>query len=127
MLDDGVILKSQAQLAASLKAGWNEAALAAAGRICARIAARELARASYVLRATMPASGGLAAALDAGGFSVLREGGAASVLCRREDLPRAVAVLREHGVKGAIAAERVDYVFGESNPPFERLRGALKR
>src|SRR5205085_12372429 len=42
VLDDGVILKSQAQLAASLKAGWNEAALAAAGRICARIAAREL-------------------------------------------------------------------------------------
>jgi hypothetical protein len=74
----------------------------------------------------MPPSGGLARALDAGGFSVLREGDAASVLCRREDLPRAVALLREHGVKGAIAAERVDYVFAESNPPYERLVRALK-
>jgi ATP phosphoribosyltransferase len=126
VLDDGVILKSQAQLAASLKAEWKDAALAVAGHICARIAARELARTSYVLRATIPASEGLAAALGAGGFSVLREGGAASVLCRRDDLPRAVALLREHGVKGAIAAERVDYVFGESNPPFERLRAAVK-
>ena len=61
-----------------------------------------------------------------GGFSVIREGGAASVLCRREDLPRAVGLLREHGVKGVIAAERVDYVFAESNPPFARLTAALK-
>src|SRR5438105_10679222 len=127
VLDNGVILKSQAQLAASLEAQWSEAALAAAGRICARIAARELARASYILRATMPSSGALPAALDVGGFSVIREGGAAAVLCRREDLPRAVGLLREHGAKGAIAAERVDYVFAESNPPFARLTAALTR
>lgn len=127
VLDDGVILKSQAQLAASLNAPWSEAALAAAGRICARISARELARTSYVLRAGVPSGGGLAAALEERGFSVLRgEGGMASVLCRREDLPRAVDLLRAHGVKGAIAAEHVDYVFAESNPPFARLTAALK-
>ena len=57
ILDDGVILKSQAQLAASLKARWDAKALAAAERLTSRIAAREQARNSYVLRATLPRSG----------------------------------------------------------------------
>src|SRR5260370_24347033 len=57
VLEDGVILKSQAQLAASLKAEWGRAPLAAAGRLTARIAARELARNSYLLRAAIGGRG----------------------------------------------------------------------
>jgi len=34
--------------------------------------------------------------------------------------------LREHGVKGAVAAEPVDYVFGGVNPLMQRLRATLK-
>ena len=45
-LVDGTILKSQAQLAAALKARWSTDALKAAETLTARIAARELARAS---------------------------------------------------------------------------------
>jgi len=53
VLDDGVILKSQAQLAAIIEGEWGRAPLAAAGALDARIAARELARNSYLLRAAI--------------------------------------------------------------------------
>src|SRR6185436_19812765 len=53
VLDDGVILKSQAQLAASVKARWDRHALDAAERLTARITARELARNSYLLRVAL--------------------------------------------------------------------------
>lgn len=127
VLEDGVILKSQAQLAAALTARWNPDALAVAGRICARIAARELARGSWLLRAEIPdTEGDLGAALAEAGVSVAgASGGAPSLLCRREQLSRAVAVLREHGVRGAIAAERVEYIYNEENPAFARLTSAL--
>src|SRR5690349_17553656 len=54
ILDDGLILKSQAQLAASLRASWSKSALDAADRLTARIAARELARSTYQLRVALP-------------------------------------------------------------------------
>ena len=50
MLDDGVILKSQAQLAASLTADWDANARAAAQSLLARLGARERAKASHMLR-----------------------------------------------------------------------------
>lgn len=126
VVDDGVILKSQAQLAAALNAEWSAPALESAARICARIAAREVARNSYLLRAAFPESGRLAADLTREGFSMVVSGdGAQSLLCRGDELSRAVTLLREHDVKGPIATERVEYVFGESNVPFARLTAAL--
>jgi ATP phosphoribosyltransferase len=126
VLDDGVILKSQAQLAAALNAEWSAPALESAARICARIAAREVARDSYLLRAAFPESGRLAADLTREGFSMVVSGdGARSLLCRGDELSRAVTLLREHDAKGPIATERVEYVFGESNVPFARLTAAL--
>ncbi len=129
VLDDGVILKSQAQLAAALKADWSAEALQSAGRICARIAARELARNSYALRAALPATAdGVLAELSAAGISLLGHAdGMYSLLCPRDQMPAAMALLRAHGIKGHIAVERVEYVFGESNPAFARLSAALVR
>ena len=49
------------------------------------------------------------------------------ILCRRESLADAVNLLRTNGVTGAVAAEPAAYVFGETNPPMQRLEGALKR
>ena len=129
VLEDGTILKSQAQLAASLKAQWSKPALAAAARLTSRIAARELARNSYLLRARI---GGRGEAIVAGlaklGCSVLSQpaskNGSHVILCRRERLSDAVAHLREHGVQGSVAAEPVDYVFGEVNPLMQRLQAA---
>src|SRR5581483_2966746 len=53
VLDDGTILKSQAQLAASTAAEWDDPALAAAAQLTARVAARELARNTHILRARL--------------------------------------------------------------------------
>jgi ATP phosphoribosyltransferase len=53
-LDDGIILRSQANLIASLTAPWGEAARAAARAILARIAASEEARQSREVRARLP-------------------------------------------------------------------------
>ena len=77
VLDDGLILKSQAQLAASLNAAWNKPALAAAERLTARIAARELARGSYVLKVALPRAPGkiLAALAKEAGCTVLSRPG----------------------------------------------------
>ncbi len=130
ILDDGVILKSQAQLAASLKAPWANAALAAAGRLTARFAARELARSSYLLRLpagraaarTLPALAKLGCAPMEGDTSK----GERTLLCPRAALMNAVAILREAGA-GAITAEPVEYIFRGENPLFARLNTALAR
>ena len=53
-LDDGVILRSQANLVASLKAAWTPSARAAARAILTRIAATEEARRSREVRARLP-------------------------------------------------------------------------
>ena len=127
VLDDGVILKSQAQLAAALRADWSEAALQTAGRLCARIAARELARNRYVLRAAISGNNDkLRADLARSGVSVIAAAdGVQTLLCSREELSSVVATLRKLGTKGEITVERVEYIFGESNPPFARLTAAL--
>src|SRR5690606_24997778 len=55
VLDDGVILKSQAHLVASLKAEWTPTQLAAARVILDRIAAEERARSHREIRALVQA------------------------------------------------------------------------
>ena len=55
IVDDGVILKSQANLVASLTAPWGPAARAAARAILMRIAATEEARRTREVRARLPA------------------------------------------------------------------------
>jgi ATP phosphoribosyltransferase len=130
VLEDGLVLKSQAQLAASLRASWNIAALEAADRLTARIAARELARSSYLLRVALPRSGAkIVQSLEKDcGCSVLLQNGAEHVLlCPRSRLSEAVGLLRGKGVHVPVAAERADYVFAEVNQLTNRLRQALKR
>jgi len=131
VLEDGVILKSQAQLAASLKAKWTKTALDAAERLTARIAARELARSSYVLRLTLSRKAGKLLRLlehDMGCTALSRNGASEQeVLCPRERLSDAVEVLRSRGMEASVVAERADYIFGEGNPVIERLRAALRK
>jgi len=133
VLDDGVILKSQAQLAASLKAQWSKQAFGLAERFTARIAARELARASYVLRVQLPkkAKNILASLEKKTGCTALgaAEGkdGGSTILCPRESLSDAVALFRASGLDAPVAVEPADYVFGRANPLMQRLHSALKR
>ena len=99
----------------------------------ARVAARELARASYILRVVL-AKGAekiLAALAKDAGCTVISRGngggGETLILSPRGRLSDAVSVLRAKGVHSAVAAEPADYVFAEGNPLMKRLRAALKR
>jgi len=53
VLDDGIILKSQAQLACALNAPWNVHALETAEKLIARTAPRDKARIAKILRAAI--------------------------------------------------------------------------
>jgi len=133
-LDDGTILKSQAQLAASLKARWTKPVLAAAGRLLQRVAARETARGSHVLRVRIEkkAQDVLAALAEGAGCTVLTRpakgnlAGGHAILCPRDRLMDAVAILRARGVAAPVTAQDADYVFADGNPVLGRLTAALK-
>jgi ATP phosphoribosyltransferase len=135
ILDDGVILKSQAQLAASLKADWNNAAFQAAERLTTRIGARELARSSHILRVRIESGSDDVMALLAkeAGCSLLsrpaqtNRSGEHSILCPRDRLMDAVAALRARGVKGAVTVHEADYAFVEENAMMAKLTAALGR
>lgn len=118
-LEDGVILQSQAQLAASLTAQWNDAARAAAEKLLARLNARERAKASLVLRARLDGNpdktlkivtGQIAATVlsrpAAGNVS-----GEYSLLVPRSALMEAITLLRASGCAEGVTAQEVDYVF----------------
>jgi ATP phosphoribosyltransferase len=130
-LDDGSILKSQAQLAASVKARWDKKALATAEQFTARIAAREVARTSQILHlhfGKQPAN--ILSTLQKLGCSILSQpknkSGDYDILCPRERLMEATAALRAAAIKGAIAVRESDYVFAATNPVMDKLRAALK-
>jgi ATP phosphoribosyltransferase len=134
LLDDGTILKSRAQLAASLSAKWTSGAASAAKMLLARLAARERAKAALVLRARL---GGkpepvLAAAATLG-VSVLSRpakgnaDGEYSLLCPRGKLTEAITLLRRGGAGGAVTAQTVDYVFETEDPLVAEFESKLPK
>lgn len=132
-LDDGTILRSQAQLAASLKADWSVEARAAAKTLIARLSARERARAALVLRVRLDAK--TDAILDAlageAGTSVLSRpaagnvAGECAILCPRDNLMRAIEFLRANGSQGAITVQDANYVFADDDPLLAAFEQAI--
>jgi len=128
VLADGTILKSQAQLAASLAIDWEPQAASAAKVLLARLAARERAKNTLVLRARL---GGVEAlqAMTALGVSVLsrpaNEEGEHSLLCPRPQLMSAISALRRHGAGGSVTAETADYVFETDDPLVSAFESAI--
>jgi ATP phosphoribosyltransferase len=133
-LEDGTILKSQAQLAASLSARWDAGARSAAKTLLARIAARERAKTSLVLRARLKKNSdavlvSLAKRAQVSLLSRPAKGNAAgeySLLCPRGHLMEAITILRRQGGGGSVTAQNVDYVFETEDPlvaAFEKVIG----
>jgi ATP phosphoribosyltransferase len=122
-LADGLILRSQAQLAASLKAGWSQAQLAAAERLLRIVEARSAALGSATL--TWPATGERA---EANAVDALVAAGATrrphGLLVEIGQLAQASLALTAAGL-GPVTAARPDFVFEVGCPPFERLRDRL--
>jgi ATP phosphoribosyltransferase len=132
MLDDGTILKSRAQLAASLSAKWTSEAAGAAKVLLARLAARERAKAALVLRAGISgkADAVLAAAARLGVTVLSRPGSASgeySLLCPRGKLTEAITLLRRRGASRVVTAQTVDYVFETDDPLVTEFEASLAK
>ncbi len=121
-LEDGTILESQAQLAASLAADWDVDARETADALLSRIGARERAKASHVLRVKLDKDA--QKTVTALGLKVLSESsGEYALLCPREKLMDAMAAL---GGEGATVQD-VEYVFDGAEPLSEKLFCALSK
>ena len=118
-LADGVILRSQAQLAASLRIAWNAEQLASAERLLRVVEARAAALTSATL--VWPASGNrdeakVVDALVARG-ALRRPNG---LLVASSQAPEAAAALTAAGL-GPVTAAKPDFVFEVACPAFEAL------
>jgi ATP phosphoribosyltransferase len=123
VLADGLILRSQAQLAASLGAAWTAGQLAACRRLLSIIEAR--ARGKTVASLTWPeaqdAAGRAAAAPFVAPDAAARANG---VLLERSKLFAAAAALAAAGV-GPVSVEQPAYVFEAACPAADRLAAAV--
>jgi ATP phosphoribosyltransferase len=128
ILEDGTILESQAQLAASLNAPWNAVARSAAETLLSRIAAREKAKSSQVIRVRLngKAESVLAALAATGTTTLSQSGDDYALVCPRKNLMAAIALLKASG-SGAATVEEVDYLFEPSNTLYAKIEAALRQ
>ncbi|GEO99359.1 ATP phosphoribosyltransferase [Methylobacterium haplocladii] len=131
ILDDGIILRSEANLVASLKAPWGESQRGALRAVLGRIAAEERARTSREVRAALPESGGL----DLASLAALHEAelpygapkgldGEIVLRCPAEAVFALADALVQAGAR-AVSVRRIDYAFAAENPLAERLLARL--
>jgi ATP phosphoribosyltransferase len=131
VLDDGVILKSEAQLAAALRADWTEDARKAIANLLDRLGARDRARNSQVLRVRLDknADAILARLAEEAGASLMSRPADSSgeyvILCPRPRLMQAIASLRAAGCDAPATTQDADYVFDTQNPLYAALSAAL--
>ena len=128
ILDDGVLLRSQANLVASLGADWSEAARESARAILSRIAAEEEARTTReVTTALANPAPALIAAAEAQFSARLRyraADGRLTLNCPQDKVaPLADWLIAQGADHVSVAA--LDYVFSAANPLYEKLVSRL--
>ncbi len=128
ILDDGVMLCSQANLVASLGANWDAHALGTARAMLSRISAEEDARTSREVRARIP--GDIAQVVreagEAFGARALLgvDGERVSLVCPSAQVAPLADWLISRGAEH-VAVSALDYVFSAVNPLFDRLMSRL--
>lgn len=124
ILSDGVILKSQAQLTASLITPWTDGQIESLARLLAVVEAK--GRAAKLATLVWPAeqdAAGQAAVAPFVGQGARRANGA---LLATADLFEAAAALGAAGVE-PVTVSRPDYVFESRSAVLDKLRGRLAR
>jgi len=127
VLDDGTMLKSEANLVASLVADWSPSALKTARTILGRIAAEEEARTHRTLRAEFARLPQSLAQRAAQAFDVMpfgEQSDSVSFHCRKSAIFAVTEWLLAEGATRVSVSES-DYVFLASNPLIERLETRL--
>lgn len=133
VLDDGVILKSEANLVASLTADWSKRALFAARALLDRLDARERAESHMLVAARGPfdaekMAGDLERHYQCAGdmVSTFKGGGELRVICPTAQVQAVAYHLREAGAE-TVSASKADYLFAAENALYERLAAQLGR
>ncbi|PNG25565.1 ATP phosphoribosyltransferase [Methylocella silvestris] len=128
ILDDGIILRSQANLVASLSADWSGPARENARAILSRIAAEELARTTREVSTVLPgASSSLATEAQSLFSARLRfcvQDGRVSLNCPVEKVAALADWLIGRGADH-VGVTALDYVFSADNPLYEKLVARL--
>jgi ATP phosphoribosyltransferase len=128
-LDDGVILRSQANLVASLKAPWGPNARNAARIILSRIAAEEEARTTRDVRARLPeiTEKILRKVENKFAASPREQGddGFVTLACPAKTVPQLADWLIGHGAK-TVTSARLEYVFHAENELWSRLAARIE-
>jgi ATP phosphoribosyltransferase len=130
VIDDGVILRSQANLVAARSAAWGKAQLETARLILDRIAAQARARLFCEVRAQFAGCNDALLGLAKNMFGVLTpfggptSSGMLTLHCPPDAVHDLAGFLREHGADTVVVAQ-MDYVFSRNNPLFAKLAAAV--
>ena len=130
VIDDGVILRSQANLVASRSAAWDEAQRETARQILDRIAAQARARAFREVRTRFKNCNDALLEQAKAKFGVVApiggptSSGMLTLHCPPDKVHGLASFLREHGADSIIVAE-IEYVFAPDNPLYARLAAGL--
>jgi ATP phosphoribosyltransferase len=130
VLDDGVMLRSQANLVAARGAAWGKAELETARLILDRIAAHTRARLFREVRTKFTDCNDALLGLAKEMFGVVTpfggptSSGMLTLHCPPDSVHDLASFLREHGADTVIVAQ-IDYVFSRHNPLFAKLAAAL--
>jgi ATP phosphoribosyltransferase len=130
IVDDGLILRSQANLVASRGADWDDNARNLARMILDRISSQARARAFREIRARFPACDSALVDIAKRHFGVTTpfggptSSGMLTLYCPPEQVHELTSFLRDQGAD-AVAVTDLDYVFSSDNPLFARLEVGL--
>jgi ATP phosphoribosyltransferase len=129
VIDDGVILRSQANFIAARRARWGTDERETARVILDRIAAERRARAFCEVRARLPLHDEVLLDEAKERFDAVLPfagpiGDVVTLHCPREKVHDVATLLREGGAD-AVSVASLDYVFARDNPLFARLEAAL--
>ncbi len=123
VLDDGVMLRSQANLVASVNAPWSPQTLSLARAILSRIAAEEEARTTRRVRARVAdvAETARLAGETFGARALLGvDGPALELVCPADEIAPLADWLIARGAQH-VTVSSLDYVFSARNPLYEKL------
>lgn len=131
VLDDGIMLRSQANLVASIAADWSAKARKAAELLLDRVAAERRARTMREVRMRFKGADAEMLAEAKGRFGVQApfggptSSGMLTLLCPPSTLQEFTIFLRERGAETVIVSAP-EYVFAQDNPLYDMLVSKLK-
>jgi ATP phosphoribosyltransferase len=130
VIDDGTILRSQANLVAARTADWHDGARETARLMLDRIVAHSRARAFREVRTRFKGLDEALLATAKERFGVMApyggptSSGMMTLHCPPDTVHGLANFLRQHGAETVVVAE-LDYVFARDNPLYEKLAAGL--